>query len=226
MLALKIETVELPGFPGYTVSPNGKVFKNGKPKVVSCKKGRSAKVIIRINRKMYTLGLATLIAELFIPNPWNYSHIIFKDYDHHNCTKDNIAWVDDDVYFFYCTRGKRKAKIILPREEAARKATDINMHAYYKTLDEEWLSEAWKKIHKEMTEFSFWPDVMSVVYMHFMDRARRFSILGDPAKLMWFYAKAEWLHQRKEISPNMPYKKLVQSDESLRNPKRTYRREE
>lgn len=216
------KTFEIPGFPGYTFNAQGEIFKDGKYKVVSCKAGRSAKVIIRVNKKMYTLGLATLVAEQFVPNPRKYKYIIFRDRDHHNCDSKNLAWVDADTYFEYCCpRTKRgKSKIVVDRQEAIRKAKDINLKQYYVTLDEYWIQEAWKGIDKEMSEFSFWESVMSEVYCQFVDRVKRFSILGNPVGLMWYYAKGEFIKLKKEISPNLPYKKLVSTDETLRNIRR------
>jgi hypothetical protein len=212
-----VELAEIPGFPRYTFNSNGEVFKDGIPKVVSCKPGRSAKVIIRINRKMYTLGLAKLIAERFIPNPYKYKRLIFKDRNHHNCTKDNIAWVDEETFFFYCCPTREHRRIVHTQEYAIENAKDIELKHYYMTLDEFWIGEVWKKVNHELSKFSFWPQVMSVVYLYFIDRVKRFSILGNPAALMWYYAKYEFLKQKKEISPYLPYKKLMQSDESLRD---------
>lgn len=213
------EIASVPGFSNYTFTSDGKVFKDGVPKVVSCKRGRSAKVIIRLHYKMYTLGLARLIAEHFIPNPWNYKRVIFKDRNHHNCTKDNIAWVDEEVYFFYCcpTQNRGRKKIIHTQEFAIENAKDDEVRQYYITLDEFWVNEIWKRIDDDLSKFYFWRQVSSEVYLHFIDRINRFSILGNPAALMWYYARGELIKLKKQISPNIPMKKLWQTDESLRN---------
>ncbi len=80
-----LQMAKVPGFPGYLIRSDGKAFfADGKEKVVSCKKGRSAKLIIRVNYKMYTMGFATLIAKAFITNPWEYTLVIFKDRNHLN----------------------------------------------------------------------------------------------------------------------------------------------
>jgi hypothetical protein len=109
----------IPGFPDYQVSNDGTLYKKGIPKKASCKKGRSAKVVIRKNRKMYTLGLGILVARLFVANPHNYKRIIFKDRNHHNCKDRNIAWVDEEIYFFYCCpTGRGRPKIVHTKEYA------------------------------------------------------------------------------------------------------------
>lgn len=212
------ERYEIPGFPGYSIAPDGTAYKDGIPKVISCKKGRSAKLVIRQNKKMYTLGMATLVAEAFLPNPFGYRHVIFKDRNHHNCAKDNIAWVDAETYFYYCcpTAKRGRPKIHVEREVAIKKATDEKIRNYYLTLDEYWLTEAFKDVHREMSQFQFWPEVMSAVYEHFMDRAKRFSILGKGPALMWYYAKAEVIKLGRTISPRLPMKRLLQTDESMR----------
>jgi hypothetical protein len=211
------EVAQVPGHPRYTFTSDGRVFKDGIEKTVSCKKNRSAKVVIRINHKMYTLGLAKLIAEAFIPNPRNYKRIIFKDRDHHNCRKDNIAWVDEETFFFYCYPTRKHRLIVNTQEFAIANAKDAVMKQYYITLDEYWLEEAWKEVNQRLSEYSFWPKVMSAVYIHFLGRAKRFSIMGRPTGLMWYYARSELIKLKKEISPNLPYKKLMQTDESLRD---------
>jgi hypothetical protein len=215
-----LEIATIPGFPDYTFTSDGRVFKNGVPKIVSCKKGRSAKVVIRLNYKMYTLGLARLIAEQFIPNPWRYKRVIFKDRNHHNCTKDNIAWVDEETYFYYCCPDYKRGigrKILHTQEYAVENTRDPELKRYYMTLDEYWRDEAWNKVDQEMSDFNFWPQVKSEVYLRFIDRVERFSILDNPAPLMWHYAKWEWVKLKKQISPHLPTKKLRQIDESLRN---------
>lgn len=100
----------IPGFPRYTFTSDGKVFKDGQPKIVSRKKGRSAKVVIRANKKMHTFGLAKLIATAFNDNPHNYLRIIFKDRNHHNCSAENIEWVSNEAWGRYTRPSKAKHK--------------------------------------------------------------------------------------------------------------------
>lgn len=218
-MKIATETKEIPGFPGYAIRSDGKVFKHGIEKVVSCKKGRSAKVIIRVNRKMYTLGLATLIADAFIPNPFRFTRIIFKDRNHHNCNRNNIAWVDEETYFYYCCKGvlkRGRPKIYIEREQAIKLCTDFNLRKYYITLDEEWLQEAWEKIDQDFSQFPYWPEVKTETFLYFVDRCQRFSILFKPSALLYYRIRGLYLDIKKEISPRLPLKKLIKSDESLR----------
>lgn len=223
-----LQTVEVPGFPGYFIRSDGKAFfADGKEKIISRKKGRSAKLVIRINYKMYTFGFATLIAEAFIPNPWKHTRIIFKDRNHHHCDKTNIAWVDDETYFYYCTQGKpgyRKGrpKIYVDRNEAIKLCTDDNLRNYYTTLNESWIEAAWGEVDKGLSELYYWKQVKSEVYLYFVDRTKRFSILGAPRSLMYIFAKYQHINQRKTISPSIPVKSILHIDESLRTINKRY----
>ena len=166
---------------------------------------------------MYTFGLATLIAEAFIPHPRHHTHIIFKDRNHHHCTKDNIAWVDAETYFYYCCPGKRgRPRLIIDRQEAITTCTSEELKRYYLTLDPYWIGEAWKNVEARMSPYSFWHDLRSDCYLYYIDRVKRFSILSDPNKVIWFYVKRALIQLKKEISPDLLYRKLRETDESLR----------
>jgi hypothetical protein len=224
----ELQMAEVPGFPGYFIRSDGKAFfADGREKTISCKKGRSAKLIIRVNYKMYTLGFATLIAEAFIPNPWKHTLVIFKNRNHHNCHKNNIAWVDNETYNYYCTLGKRgnlkgRPKIYINRDEAIKTCTDQNLKNYYTTMDERWIEIAWNEVDKKLSEIYYWREVKSEVYLYFIDRVKRFSILGTPKALMYIFAKYQHFNQRKTISPSIPAKHILQIDESLRTINRRY----
>jgi hypothetical protein len=216
-----LQTVSVPGFPGYFIRSDGKAFfADGKEKIISCKKGRSAKLVIRLQYKMYTLGFATLIAKAFVPNPWEYTLVIFKDRNHHNCHKDNIAWVDNETYNFYCTLGKRgskgRPKIFIERERAIALCTDENLRNYYSTLDETWAAAAWKEIDIGLSSLRYWKEVKGQVYLYFNDRISRFSILGTPRGLLYIYAKYQYLSQRKTLNHSPKISDILKIDESLR----------
>jgi hypothetical protein len=221
-MAEELKVSEVPGFPGYFIRSDGKAFfRDGKEKIISCKNGRSAKLVIRVNYKMYTLGFATLIAEAFIPNPWKHTRVIFKDRNHHNCHKSNIAWVDNETYNYYCTLGKRgnfkgRPKIYIKREEAIKVCTDQNLKSYYNTLDEHWMNMAWREIDNKLSELYYWREVKTETYLYFIDRVKRFSVLGTPKSLMYIFAKWQHIKQRKTISPYIPVRTILQLDESLR----------
>ena len=216
-----LQMAEVPGFPGYFIRSDGKAFlADGKEKAVSCKRGRSAKLIIRVNYKMYTLGFATLIAKAFLPNPWEYTLVIFKDRNHHNCHKDNIAWVDNETYNFYCTLGKRvskgRPKIYIERERAIEICTDENLRNYYITLDEAWAATAWQEIDEGLSSLRYWKEVKGQVYLYFVDRIKRFSILGTPRRLLYIYAKYQYLNHRKTLNHSVKLSDILKIDESLR----------
>jgi len=224
----ELQVAEVPGFPGYLIRSDGRAFfSDGREKVISCKKGRSAKLIIRVNYKMYTLGFATLIAEAFIPNPWKHTLVIFKDRNHHNCHKNNIAWVDNETYNYYCTLGKRgnlrgRPKIYVNREDAIQTCTDQYLKNYYTSLDERWMNASWAEVDKRLSDLHYWREVKSEVYLYYIDRIKRFSILGDPAALMYIYAKWQHVKLKKTISPPIPLRKILQIDESLRTITKRY----
>jgi hypothetical protein len=216
-----LQMAGVPGFPGYFIRSDGKAFfADGTEKIVSCKKGRSAKLIIGVDYKMYTLGFATLIARPFIPNPWEYKLVIFKDRNHYNCHKDNIAWVDNETYNFYCTLGKRasngRPKIYIERERAIELCTDGNLRNYYVTLDEAWAATAWREIDAGLSSLRYWKEVKGQVYLYFIDRIKRFSILGPPKGLLYIYAKYQYINQRRTLNHSVRFSDILRIDETLR----------
>ena len=89
-----MEQVKLiPGFKEYTINTRGEVMHNGIPKALLLKKGAAAKLRLRKNNKSYDIGVAKLMATLFLPNPDGYTCVQYIDGNHHNCCLDNIAWV-------------------------------------------------------------------------------------------------------------------------------------
>jgi hypothetical protein len=88
-------TQPIPGYPGYTIAREGIIYYKGQMKILLRKPGRAVKVRIRQGGITKELGVATLLAQAFLPNPHHYSRIIFKDGNKHNCTLDNIQWVSN-----------------------------------------------------------------------------------------------------------------------------------
>ncbi|HWC54994.1 MAG TPA: hypothetical protein VG676_15515 [Chitinophagaceae bacterium] len=209
------ERVEMPDFPGYYVTPAGVVYYGDRIIKPFCKKGKAPLIRVRAWGKRRTLGLATLVAEHFVPNPRKYKRIIFKDRNNQNCSADNIAWVDMETYTYYCTGHKGK-KLYVDRGEAIKKCTDDNLRMYYKTLDEYWLHECWNNIEKKIC-IPNWEEFRADSYLYFIDRAQRFSILKSPVGLVVMHLKTLKEKLRKEISPDMPLSVLRRTDDSLRN---------
>src|SRR5574338_676731 len=139
------DRILLQGYPGYYITANGILYKGNRIIKPVIKKDRSLKVRIRKAGSDRCFGLAKLVAEHFIPNPHHLRYIIFKDRNNQNCRADNIAWVDGETFIYYCGIHIGGRKIILPREEAIRRCTDIYLRNYYQTLDESWLHECWEQ---------------------------------------------------------------------------------
>lgn len=215
--------VPIHGYPNFFISPKGIIYRGNRIIRPSAKKGKSLKARLWIKqageRKMSWPGLATLVATHFIPNPKNHRYIIFKDRNNHNCTKENIAWVDGETFAWYSgiTKNcKGRKKIVVEKDEAIKKCTNIYLREYYKTGDEEWLHYCWQEMEKQVTH-SHWPKHRSDLYLYFVDRAKRFSILGSPLGLMLSHLKSLLAKEYKEISPHLPAALLHKTDISLRN---------
>ncbi|HAO06904.1 MAG TPA: hypothetical protein DCQ50_07925, partial [Chryseobacterium sp.] len=208
--------VPLNGYPGYYITPSGVLYKGNRIRKSSIRKGKAVRIRIWQNGKYKFLGLATVLAEHFIPNPRKYPKIIFKDRDHHNCCVDNIAWVDGQTFVYYAgIYGKGVKKKILPREEAIKQCTNAYLKRYYQSLDEYWLHECWKDLEKNIRVYN-WSDYRSECYLYFVDRAKRFSITGEPLGLVLLYMKGVRYKVHREISPYMPVAAVLKTDESLR----------
>jgi hypothetical protein len=126
------KTLPIPFFPAYTISPDGRVFYKGREKTLIKKSGRSPKLRVKQNGLVQELGLAKLLADVFLPNPNSYTRVIFKDGNPHHCTTDNIAWVSNSHFVRYNQRHrlppKEKKKTIKKkkpsRQEVSTPCTD------------------------------------------------------------------------------------------------------
>ena len=209
------ERVELPDFPGYYISPTGMVYFGDRLLQPNSRRGHAPTIRIRVNGLVRYFGLATLVAENFVPNPRRYKRIIFKDRNNQHCAASNIAWVDQETYTFYCNAHKGGKKLVIDRQEAIRQCTDEHLKMYYKTLDEYWLHECWKVVEKEIM-VADWEEFRSDCYIYFLDRAQRFSILRKPTGMLAIHVRGLREKLRKEISPDIPFSQLISTDESLR----------
>jgi hypothetical protein len=217
------DAIPITGYDGYSISPKGIVYKGNQIIKPTAGKGKALRIRLRlpnaITRAYRNLGLATLVAEHFVPNPRKHSNIIFKDRDNRNCCSENIAWVDGETFMYYAGRLQNpgRPKIVLEREDARRRCSDPMLCSYYGSLDEAWLELRWKAADKNLQHVHNWKHFRSECYMYFMDRARRFSLLAKPEGLLVFYMKGLKAKLRKEISSDMPVKYLLRTDESMRD---------
>jgi hypothetical protein len=204
--------------PGYFISPSGLLYRGNKLLKVHLRRGRAP--IVRLccgdaaGGYRYP-GLATLLASHFIPNPRKHRYIIFKDRNHHNCTLDNIAWVDGPTYIHYCMKHMGSRKIQGNREDAISRCTEEHLLMYYKTGDESWLHHYWEQLEKRVRRRD-WDEYRAECYLYFIDRARRFSLYRDPIGLMMLHCRKLRSQAFRTMRDHIPVRKLLQTDESLR----------
>lgn len=99
------------GFENYLVNENGEVFSVKrniylKPNIV---KGY-AYVMLYKNGKGYHKRVHRLVADAFIPNPYNYEYINHKDEDKLNNCKENLEWCNSSYNNSYGTKAVRARK--------------------------------------------------------------------------------------------------------------------
>ncbi|MBO9681197.1 MAG: hypothetical protein J7502_00765 [Flavisolibacter sp.] len=89
------EAIPIPGFDGYFITPAGKVFRGNRVlKWMDNGKARSPRVKLKgSNGTIARIAVPKLIAMAFVPNPNNYTKIIFKDRNPQNFSPSNIEWV-------------------------------------------------------------------------------------------------------------------------------------
>lgn len=86
---------EINGFPGYKISDIGEVLslKNRKPKILKGSFSNKYKIVSLFKQgKQYYKYIHRLIAEHFIPNPFNYKCVLHKDGDAKNNNLNNLYW--------------------------------------------------------------------------------------------------------------------------------------
>lgn len=211
------DRVPLTGIPGFYITAAGKVYReNGKEIKPNIRCGLAPIIRIRLNGTTYYFGLATMVAEQFLPNPRHHKRIIFKDRDNRNCKASNLAWVDQQTYMYYCAGRVGGRKIRNERDKAINECTDPWLRNYYETEDIYWLHECWKRIDQSMF-FPEWDEVRAEAYLYFVDRVERYSLLHKPGAIIAAHAKGLISKRWQEISPEIPISLLKRTDESLRN---------
>jgi hypothetical protein len=213
-------------FPGYFITREGVVYK--KDRILANLKGNRGCLRVKLRypteKKEYLrAGLATLVAEHFVPNPKKYKHVIFIDRNKLNCHASNLAWVDGQTFMYWSGAaryqdGKYKKKVFT-KEEALQRCNHPWLKRYYESGNETFLMELWKEIDHSFTSrnFKLWPQFRSECYMYLKDRLDRYSLFHNPIPIMVLYTKHLEKKLREEISIPLPKKRLRQTDESLRS---------
>lgn len=87
---------EIPEFPGYIVSDQGRVRNADydRPKIPSQNQSGVMHVLLMRNTMQYRRSLAKLVAEAFLEAPprWDFTTLIHLDGQRSNCSADNLVW--------------------------------------------------------------------------------------------------------------------------------------
>lgn len=213
----KKQAIEIIGHPNYTITKDGIVTrKDGRIIKPIYKTGGSGSQYYCIGIQGKKYGLATLVATHFVKKNKNCNKVIFKDRNNMNVTADNLAWVDNETFYVYCGR-PNKPLVTYERQVAIELCKDLDLLGYYRTLNETFLEICWDKIDKNLSEkFYKWNEVRSSVFIYFMERVKRFSILKSPQGLMILYAKGVREKECSSLSKGVKRGVFVHIDESLK----------
>ncbi len=165
----------------YSISEYGDVYRNGGKIKPILRKDKGTLIVFIGKRK----ALATLVAEHFLPKSKN-KNLIFKDKNRINVHYSNLMWLDNFNYRTYCGLHLTKKKIGC-RLKASLMAKCEYLKKYYLTLDDEYLFQSWE-IVKQRLSYKF-DNYLDEMYLYFIDRSTRFTLIGDPAGLMLCYKK-------------------------------------
>jgi len=99
----------IPGFPNYTISTDGIVYSNqaGRiPKIIKSRIDRAGYVTVRLsaNGHVTTFFLHRLVAQVYIPNPTNLTHVNHINGDKLDNRPDNLEWVSHAVNILHAHR--------------------------------------------------------------------------------------------------------------------------
>ena len=100
---------EIKGFPGYTITDDGKVisYKFKEPRIMKTWYQKSGYENIKLckDNVTYHFLIHRLVAEAFIPNPNNLPEVNHKDKNRQNNRVENLEWSNriDNLYDSYST---------------------------------------------------------------------------------------------------------------------------
>lgn len=103
MKAVFIEWKEHPIFTNYLIQ-NGGLVKNKKTgKILKARKDKGGRERVNLYKDgcVKTVHVYRLVAETFIPNPYNYNTVHHLDHDKTNNTWYNLEWCDFSTNLLY-----------------------------------------------------------------------------------------------------------------------------
>lgn len=119
-----LEMVQIPGHPGFNATRNGDIIgKRGKAMVGHIDRCGYREVLLSENGKTKNCLVHRLIAETFIPNPFNLPFVNHKDGNKRNNRVENLEWCNrsENTQHAYNTGLQKKV---------------TNKHGTYKVLTE------------------------------------------------------------------------------------------
>ncbi len=178
------------------------------------KRGSKLYAMVYIGKSRFSL--ANLVANHFVNKPDGCNKLIFKDRNSLNIIPSNIAWVDNETFSLYCNCHSYRSKLNFSREYAIKHSSDDILCDFYKTLNISILNSYWLELRKHFF-FRNFKEVENMCYEYFIDRAKRFSILGSPKGLIILYSGwCRRLLKQDVTRHDIPRKILLQTDETLR----------
>lgn len=123
---------EIEGFPGYTITDDGKVisYKFKEPRIMKTWYQKSGYENIKLCKEniTYHFLIHRLVAEAFIPNPNNLPEVNHKDKNRQNNRVENLEWSNrvDNLYDSYstmtATRNFRECALIREKDNVEIKS--------------------------------------------------------------------------------------------------------
>ena len=165
----------------YSIDEFGNVFKNGKQIKKTLRKDKGTYTVY-INGKRK--GLALLVAEHFLNTKGR--NVIFKDRNRTNCHYSNLMFLDNKNYRTYCGLHKVPKKTMC-HLKAALQAKCEYLKKYYLTGNDLFLLKSWEVVLSRLNKK--FNDILDDLYLYFIDRTSRKTLIGDPTGLLIMYAK-------------------------------------